>query len=122
MDRRSSHGKLTWDVTDTDTLGVVSTCPVINLKSHRRAAEGAADRKELKYRSLAHTHTFIPMAFETLRPINSKGTDFFNQLGRHQLALATCEKLRSYFQRLSLIIQRFKQLLISMFLKADLNS
>jgi len=46
------------------------------------AAEGAADRKELKYQSLSHTHTFIPLAFETLGPINAKGSAFLIQLGR----------------------------------------
>ena len=61
------------------------------------AAEGAADRKELKDQSFAHTHTFIPTAFETFGPINSKGVDFLTHLADvFQLALATCEKLLSY--------------------------
>ena len=45
-------------------------------------AENAANRKELKCQSLATTHTFIPLAFETLGPINTKGVEYFNILGR----------------------------------------
>jgi len=47
------------------------------------AAEGTASRKELKYQMLATKHTFIPLAFEMLGPINSKGISFFNELGHH---------------------------------------
>jgi hypothetical protein len=39
------------------------------------------NRKELNYQSLAATHTFIPLAFKTIVPINSKDVAFFNQLG-----------------------------------------
>ena len=72
------------------------------------AAEGAADRKELKYQPLAHTHTFIPIAFETLGPINSKGKDFFNNLGRRISACTRDMRETAFlFQRLSLTIQRY---------------
>ena len=71
---------MTWDVTVTDTLA--ESYLHATSSTAGAAAEGAADRKELKYQQLAHTHTFIPMAFETLGPINSKGADFFKTLGR----------------------------------------
>jgi len=72
------------------------------------AAESAANRKELKYQSLTNTHTFIPLAFETFGPINSKGVVFLNQLG-HRLAASTGDTRETsfLFQRLSLTIQRF---------------
>jgi len=49
---------MTWDVTVTDSLAesyIQATSPTAGA-----AAEGAADRKELKYQSLAHTHTHVP--------------------------------------------------------------
>ena len=72
------------------------------------AAESAANRKELKYQLLTNTHTFIPLAFETLGPINSKGVVSLNQLG-HRLAASTGDARETsfLFQRLSLTIQRF---------------
>ena len=72
------------------------------------AAEDAANRKELKYQSLSNTHAFIPLAFETLGPINSKSVVFLNQLG-HRLAVSTGDTRETsfLFQRLSLTIQRF---------------
>jgi len=69
---------MTWDVTVTDTLAesyLASTSSVAGA-----AAEGAASRKELKYQALASTHTFIPLAFETLGPINAKGISFLTSL------------------------------------------
>ena len=70
--------------------------------------EGAANRKELKYQSLTNTHTFIPLAFETFGPINSKGVVVLNQLSHH-LAASTGDTRETSFlsQRLSLTIQRF---------------
>ena len=97
---------MTWDVTVTDTLAE-SYLPTTS-SSAGGAAEGAANRKELKYQSLLNTHTFIPLAFETLGPINSKGVVFLNQLG-HRLAVSTGDTRETsfLFQRLSLTVQRF---------------
>jgi len=54
------------DVTVIDTLA--ESYIQVTSSTAGAAAEGASDRKELKYQSLAHTHThtFIPLAFETL--------------------------------------------------------
>jgi len=72
------------------------------------AADGAADRKELKYQSLAHTNTFIPLAFETLGPINAKGCAFLIQLGRRLSACTGDMRETSFlFQHLSLTILRY---------------
>ena len=63
---------------------------------------------------IAHTRTFIPMAFETFGPINSKGVDFFNTLGRR---ISACTgnmwETAFLFQRLSLTIQRFNAICFS---------
>ena len=97
---------MTWDVTATDTLA--ESYLLATSSSASAAAECAADRKELKYQSLALTHTFIPLACETLGPINSKGTAFNNQLGQRITACTNDVRETTFlFQRLSLIIQRF---------------
>jgi hypothetical protein len=97
---------MTWDVTVTDTLAesyLTSTSTVAG-----GAAEGAASRKEAKYQTLARTHTFIPLAFETMGPINTKGITFFNELGRRLAACSGDSRETSYlYQRLSIAIQRF---------------
>ena len=51
------------------------------------AADAAADVKEIKYQTIALTHTFILLTFEMLGPINYNAS---------QLALATCVKPRFY--------------------------
>jgi Reverse transcriptase (RNA-dependent DNA polymerase) len=97
---------MTWDVTVTDTLAesyLTSTSTVAG-----GAAEGAASRKEAKYQTLARTHTFIPLAFETLGPINAKGITFFNELGRRLAACSGDSRETAFlYQRLSIAIQRF---------------
>ena len=65
---------MTWDVTVTDTLA--ESYLQATLSSGGGAAEGAANRKELKYQALARIHTFIPLAFETFGPINSNAFSF----------------------------------------------
>jgi len=72
---------MTCDVTVTDTLAE-SYIQATSSTAGASAAESAADPKELKYQSMAHTHTFILLAFENLGPINLKGSAFLIQLGR----------------------------------------
>ena len=74
-----------WDVTVTDTLAVSYLATTSTIPGG--ASEGAASRKEMKYQTLARTHTFIPLAFETLDPINTNGIAFFNELGRRLTAI-----------------------------------
>jgi hypothetical protein len=97
---------MTWDVAVTDTLAESYLSTTSTMAG--AAAEGAASRKELKYQGLASTHTFIPLAIETLGPINSKGMHFFTELG-HRLTASSGDKRETafLFQRLSIIIQRF---------------
>jgi len=91
-------------VTVTDTLAesyLASTSIVAG-----GAAEGAAIRKEVKYQALASMHTFIPLAFETLGPINSKGMTFFSERS-HRLMACTGDKRETafLFQCVSVAIQ-----------------
>src|SRR6218665_403695 len=65
---------LIWDATVTDTLTF-----------HPRRlllAEQAADRKCAKYDILSKTYHFVPLACETLGPINNSGHLFITELGR----------------------------------------
>ena len=73
-----------WDVTVIDTLA--ESYLQATSSSGGGAAEDAANRKELRYQALAHTHTFIPLAFEIFGSINFKSVLFVNQLGRRLTA------------------------------------
>src|SRR6218665_1963003 len=72
------------------------------------AAELAATRRITKYDHLLESHQFVPVAFETLDPINNSGIDFIKDLGK-RLTLNTrgIREAASLFQRLSTTIQRF---------------
>ena len=97
---------MTWDVTVADTLA--SSYLAATSTAAAAAAEGAASRKEIKYQVLASSHSFIPLAFETLGPINSKGITFFSELGRRLAAQSGDKRETAFlFQRLSVTIQRF---------------
>ena len=93
---------VTWDVTVTDTLAE-SYLPVTST-----VQGGAAECKELKYQQLANSYKFVPLAFKTFGPINSKGLSFISELGR-RLTNITGESREAAFlyQRLSVAIQRF---------------
>ena len=98
--------RLTWDVTVTDTFAD----SYLHLTSAKAggAAENAATRKEDKYVDLQQTHTFIPLAFETLGPINVKGVEFLQEGGHRLAAISDDNRQTSFlFQRISITLQRF---------------
>jgi hypothetical protein len=97
---------LIWDATVTDT-SAISYLPDTS-RAAGAAAERAAVLKHTKYCQLSETHLFIPLAFETLGPINNEGLAFLSALGQ-SISTATGDvRETSYlFQRLSLTIQRF---------------
>ena len=72
------------------------------------AAEAAAIRKTTKYAAITRTHIFVPVAVETLRPINADGLSIFEQID-DRLSSVTGEPRESFFlfQRLSVLVQRF---------------
>ncbi|HEY4832858.1 MAG TPA: hypothetical protein VIH61_09905, partial [Waddliaceae bacterium] len=102
----SSGRYLTWDAT------VVHTCASSYI-SHpnalqESAAIQAAQRKEHKYSGLPSTHLFVPVALETLGPINPAGIDFLRELGRRLTLISGDLGETNYlFQRLSICVQRF---------------
>src|SRR6218665_1955912 len=64
--------------------------------------------KNVKYSALLNTHVFVPLAMETLGPINVTGQNFLRDLGR-KLTTSTGDNRDTCFllQRLSITIQRF---------------
>ena len=60
------------------------------------AAERASALKTEKYRDLSSTHHFIPLAFETLGPINIEGLTFLTDLGK-KLSSVTGDPRETHF-------------------------
>jgi len=94
---------MAWEVTVVNTLAksylTLSASP-------GGAAEHAAARKSAKYSSLPPSHTFQPLALETLRPINSTGISFFTELGRRLSDVSgDCRETTYLFQRVFLAVQ-----------------
>ena len=102
-----TQGKcLAWDVTVTVTLA--PSYVHLSSVSAGRAAERAADNKVTKYACISNSHSFIPIAFETLEPINQSALDFLSALGRRLLTTSGDVRESSFlFQRLSVTLQRF---------------
>ena len=105
-----SSGKCaTWDVTVTDTLAIS------NIRSTTEtagaAAELAARRKLEKYSALSQSYLVVPVAFETLGPVNESGSDFIHEIGK-RLTAASGDKREGAFlwQRLSITLQRFNSI------------
>src|SRR6218665_1494680 len=97
---------LKWDATVTDTLAA-SYLPTTSV-AVAAAAEQAADRKCAKYDILSKTYHFVPLACETLGPINNSGHLFITEL-RRCLSRLTGDTTETghLFQRISIAIQRF---------------
>src|SRR6218665_1144697 len=98
--------RIVWDATVIGTLA-----PSYLTASAARSGAAAAiaeDRKMQKYHAFLQDHVFIPLALETMGPINTAGLNFISDLGHH-LALATGEERETtyLFQRLSITMQRF---------------
>ena len=103
---------MTWDATVTDT--VAESYLTTTAVEAGAAAEAAAARKEVKYAQIINSHIFIPLAFETFGPINSKGTAFWSDLGRRITSRTGDPRESAFlFQRLSVAIQRFNRIAIA---------
>jgi len=104
MVSRLSHGRaLFLDVASLASLYLPSTSIMCVA-----AAELAADRKLDKYNVLAQSYHFVPVAFETLGPINSSGHLFITELGCCLARITGDTRETSYlYQRFSITNQRF---------------
>lgn len=96
---------IAWDVTCPDTIAasyLADTAAVAGA-----AAERAASAKASKYLLLATTHTFMPLAFETLGPLNAEAVSCLDKLGGLIIAKTGDPRERAFlYQRLSMAVQR----------------
>ena len=72
------------------------------------AAEAAATRKRTKYADIIQSHHFVPIAIETLGPINMEGQRFLYSLGERLSSISGDQRETTFlYQRLSVLIQIF---------------
>jgi hypothetical protein len=102
---------LIWDVTIANTTAASYLHD--NASKAGSAAEFAATRKESKYAELSNRYYFVPIAIESLGPLNSKATSFLSELGR-RITIQTADRRETtyLFQRISIALQRFNSICI----------
>ena len=72
------------------------------------AAETAADRKRTKYAAIEQSHTFIPVALETMGPMCASAVEFVQDIGHKATAVTSDPRETQFlFQRISIAVQRF---------------
>jgi len=104
---------LTWYVT---AFAPLLTYIDLAVQDPGRVAEMAARRKEAKYATLqthCDFHPMVPIAVETLAPINESATSFLYDLGR-RISFVSGENREPQFlfRRISVVIQRFNAVLL----------
>ena len=73
------------------------------------SAEAAATRKRANYAEIIQSHLFVPIAIETLGPINMDDQRFLNSLGERLSSVSGDPRETKFlYQRLSVLIQIFK--------------
>ena len=71
------------------------------------AADKAASNKEAKYKQLANSHIFVPLATQTAGTWNNRAVELVQELGRRMTAVTEDTRETTYlFQRLSVALQR----------------
>ena len=100
---------MAWDATVVDTLA--KSYLYTSFTDVGSAAKAAAKRKTSKYSALSSCHIFIPVAVETLGPINEAGDSFLAQVGK-LLSSKSDDPRETFFlfQRISIIIKRFNEI------------
>jgi len=73
---------MAWDVAVADTLAPSYVQFSLILISASKVAEKATEKKVTKYAAITQTHYFVPIAFETLSPLNALALSFLSLLGR----------------------------------------
>ena len=66
----------------TDTLDLAPSYRHLSSISAGMAAERAAELKVAKYSAIAVSHDFLPIAFETLGPLNQDAINVITSLGK----------------------------------------
>jgi len=86
---------LTWDVTCPDTLA--ASHRALTSVTPGAAAERAALLKHTKYAAIKATHDFVPVAIETLGPINKEGTSFLCEIGERMKGVSGDPRETAFF-------------------------
>src|SRR6218665_1120850 len=83
-------------------------CTILCPGHGRHGGRDFDGEKNAKYSALLNTHVFVPLALETLGPINVTGQNFLRDLGC-KLTMSTGDNRETCFllQHLSITIQRF---------------
>ena len=77
------------------------------------AAELAASLKEEKYANIGSQYLFVPIAVETLGPLNMSACQLFGNLGRKISSSSGDDREGAFlFQRVSVLVQRFNAVLL----------
>ena len=97
---------MAWDATVVDTLA--ASYVTVSAQVTSSAMQVAAERKVSKYAGLSASHLFVPIAIETLGPINEAGHSFLSELGR-RLSTISDDPRVFLFQRISILIQRVNE-------------
>ena len=100
---------LTWDATVVDSLAPSYLSTTSSLPGS--AAEAATVRKRSKYAAITLTHIVVPVAVETLDPVNAEGLRFLDQIGDRLSAVTGDPRESSFlYQRLSVLVQCFNMI------------
>jgi len=103
-----AKGKLlAWDVTVPDTYADSHLADTATTAG--AAADKAASNKVAKYRQIAYSHIFVPVAIESAGTWNHQAVELVQELGRCHRMTAVTEDIREttyLFQRMSVALQR----------------
>ena len=99
---------LTWDATLVDSLASSYLSATSSLRGS--AADAAAGSKRSKYAVMMLTHIFVPVAVETLGPVNAECLRFRIKLATGSLPLPGDPRESSLYQRPSVLVQRFNMM------------
>ena len=77
------------------------------------AAENSASKKVEKCSMLPECYVFVPLAFETMGPVCTEGSDFIGKVGRKLQNISGDTRETSFlWQRISMAVQRFNAVCI----------
>jgi len=99
------NNTLAWDVTVADTYADSDLADTATTAG--AAADKAAGNNEAKYRQLANSHIFVPVAIESAGTWNHQAVELVQEWGRRMTAVTEdTREATDLFQRLSVALQR----------------
>jgi len=96
---------LAWDVTVSDTYAESHLADTATTAG--ATADKVASNKVAKYRQIANSHIFVPVAIESAGTWNHQAVELVQELGRRMTAVTEDTREATYlFQRMSVALQR----------------